>query len=97
MKNIYPALIGGGLPEIKQWVLKVTQLRQQEDLPDYVNQKNIYVSGRTTMRVPSSAIDVVNGDRLGDTVTAVDGSYQYTLVSVSGTYKWARVALDSVW
>lgn len=96
MRNSYPSISNGiTLIGLVQWAIKVTQLRQQEDLPDYTNQKNIYVSGRTVTRVPSSATDIVAGDREGDTVVAVDGSYQYTLVDVSGSLMWARVALDT--
>lgn len=98
MRNSYPNIPGAPtLVDLVAWVRKVIQYRQLEDLPDYINQKNIYVSGRSTTRIPSSATNVVDGDREGDTVAAVDGSYQYTLIDQSGTLVWARVALDTAW
>lgn len=85
------------MEDVTRWLNRISQLRSIEDLPDYFNQRNIYVSGRSTTRVPSGSSDVVVGDRQGDQVVAVDGSYLYILVSVSGSLAWSRVALTTVW
>lgn len=51
-----------------------------------------------TRAVPASATDVVTGDNPdleGDWLT--DGTYSYTLRSVSGTLKWDRQSLSVGW
>lgn len=74
---------------------KISQLRKQEDLPDYENQPQIFVSGRTTTRIPSAATDVITGDRIGDTTN--DDTYLYLLVNTTGGPLWNRIALDISW
>lgn len=51
---------------------------------------------RTGLRaVPSGNADVIAGDALGDVVT--NGTYVYTLISVSGALKWDRRAHSVGW
>lgn len=56
---------------------------------------SVFVQGRNTARVPSSATDVQADDRLGDVVN--DATYEYKLVEVSGVLKWDRRALSVGW
>ena len=98
MRSDYPILAQNPtMKDVESWLNRISQLRGIEDLPDYINQKNIYVSGRSTTRVPSSATDVVATDRKGDVVYATDATYMYTLVDNMGTLVWARIALDTAW
>lgn len=98
MRNDWPILTSNPtLQDIANYINRCSQLRSVEDLPDYTNQRNIYVSGRSTTRVPSGATDVVAGDRQGDICYALDGSYMYVLVDKSGSLVWSRVALDTTW
>lgn len=98
MRTDYPILtMNPTMKDVEKWLNRISQLRGIEDLPDYTNQKNIYISGRSTTRVPSGHTNVIAGDRVGDMVFATDASYVYYLVDKSGTLVWARVALDTAW
>lgn len=98
MRTDYPILANNPtIADIANWLNRISQLRSVEDLSDYFNQVNIYVSGRSTTRVPSGASDVQAGDRLGDQVVEVDGTFLYMLVDASGTLTWVRIALDGAW
>lgn len=98
MRTNYPAI--NAMPTISQvgkFLQYIQRARQVEDLPDWDNLNQVFVSGRSSRRVPSSATDVVAGDKLGDIVYATDGTFMYTLVSASGTNVWGRVALTLSW
>lgn len=98
MRNDYPILDSNPtMADLARWLNYISQLRSVEDLPDYTNQKNIYVSGRSTTRTPSGATDVVAGDRQGDVVYALDGSYVYVLILVAPDLIWARIPLETTW
>lgn len=84
--------------DILETVQKIVQLRKEEDIPRDNNLTSIFVSGRTTKRIPSAANDVVtgiNGDRIGDTTN--DDTYIYILVNTSGGALWTRIALSVSW
>ncbi len=95
MRTLYP------LVERKEDVLpalqEIIRLRQVEDISDFINLPQQFVSGRTTEREPSTPTDVLSSDNEGDIVINADATYQYQLVDVSGTLKWARTALDTSW
>lgn len=98
MRKNYPVI--NSIPTASQvgnFLQTIQRLRQVEDLPDWVNLNQVFVSGRSSRRIPASATDVVAGDKLGDQVVATDGSFLYMLVSVSGTNAWARVSLNISW
>lgn len=98
MRNDYPVLVGNpSLVTLWNYCNRISLLRGTEDLPDYTNQKNIYISGRSTTRVPTGHADVLATDRQGDVCYAVDASYVYYLVDKNGTLVWARIALDTGW
>lgn len=98
MRKNYPVINNSPTAsQVGNFLQTIQRLRQVEDLPDWDNLNQVFVSGRSSRRIPSSATDVVAGDKLGDQVVAVDGSYLYMLVSVSGTNKWARISLDESW
>lgn len=93
MKTPYPQF--EKQEDILPGLQKIVQLRKQEDLQDYANQVNVYVSGRTTRRVPSASNDVIKGDRIGDTTN--DDTYLYLLVNTTGGPLWNRILLDVSW
>lgn len=98
MKTQWPVLSSRpNEKELLDFLREVTRLRQIEDLPDFTNLNSQFVSGRSTSRIPSGASDVQQGDTLGDVVYALDGSFMYILVDVSGTPTWGRIAIDTTW
>jgi len=75
---------------------EVQRLREAEDIPDFTNLNQVFVSGRSTTRIPSSPTDVLSGDNVGD--VANDGSFVYTLLDIGGgTLRWDRRAIDVGW
>jgi len=98
MKTQWPVLAANPSPlEITNFLREVTRLRQTEDVPDFTNLNNVFVSGRSTSRIPTAATDVEATDVLRDIVYALDGSYMYVLIDVSGTPTWGRIAIDTAW
>jgi len=72
----------------------MSRLRDQ-DIIDRNNFSNIFLSGRTVNRIPSSSTDVSATDRIGDMSFSVDGSYVYFFIDASGTPAWRRVELGT--
>lgn len=70
----------------------ISRLRDQ-DILDRNAFPGVFLSGRTVGKIPSSSIDIVATDRVGDMSFAVDGSYVYFCINVSGAAKWRRIAL----
>lgn len=95
MRNTYPLLLSGSEKDIKDVLSDIIRLRQTEDLPDFNNLVNVFVSGRSVNRIPSAPNDVLATDSQGD--ISYDDDYQYTLVMVSGSLLWDRRALDTGW
>ena len=83
--------------QIMGFIREITQLRQEEDVPDFTNLNQVFVSGRTTQRVPSAPSNVLSTDSLGDIVTDAANGYEYKLVDNAGTYVWDRRALNIAW
>lgn len=87
--SIYPdtdnmADVVGNLKEI-------SRLREIEDIPDFTNLVNVFVSGRKVPKIPSSSADVVKTDTIND--MNWDASFLYILVDNAGTAVWRRVAI----
>lgn len=83
--------------DILDFVKEITRLREIEDIPDFTNLTQRFVSGRTTTRIPSSPSDVLATDNLGDIVTDVPNGFEYKLVDNGGTFVWERRALNIAW
>ena len=83
--------------DIFNFVKEVTRLREIEDIQDFTNLDQRFVSGRTTFRVPSSPTDVLATDNQGDIVTDVPNGFEYKLVDNAGTLVWDRRTLDISW
>lgn len=98
MKSEYPlAPSVTNAREVERWMQEIVRLRQAEDLPDFTNLTSIFVQGRNTNRIPSSAADVLATDNKWDFVYAADGSYLYILVDSSGTLTWGRITVNVAW
>lgn len=97
MQSTYPAISNNAtLAQVVSFLREIGRLRETEDLADFINLNNTFIRGRLVGRAaPSSNSDVSASDREGDTF--FDGTYQYTLVDVSGTLKWDRRVLDVSW
>ncbi len=91
--SLYPTITDE--KDVLPFLKEITRIRQDEDVPDFYNLTQRFVSGRVTNRVPSSATDVLATDNLGDIVN--DTNYEYKLVNISGTYKWDRRSLNVAW
>lgn len=95
MRSKYPILRDYTLDEVIRVLREIIRYRTNEDLIDWNNLRNIYLTGRIVAKVPTGPTDVASTDEVGD--ISYDGTYQYTLVDVSGTPTWDRRALDTSW
>lgn len=86
----YSTLIENNLESHTRALQQITRLRN-EDIGDWNNLANTYVSGRKVGRVPSSSVDVIDGDRVGD--INYDLNYLYLLSTDGVTPAWRRIAL----
>ena len=94
-RTLYPTLESSAtLEEVIELLQEIIEKRGQ-DVGDFDNLPQIYVLGRTTARVPTSATDVVATDNEADIVN--DGTYEYKLLDISGTLKWDRRTLNTTW
>ena len=73
-------------------VSQIARLRDN-DITDRNNFPNVFLSGRSVSRIPSSATDVETTDRVGD--FNVTSTYAYFCVNNSGTVIWRRCAVSS--
>lgn len=77
------------VPALRQ----IQRLREAEDIVDWNNLPQIYMSGRKVGKIPGSSADVTTGDKIGDfNYTA---SFMYLLVDDSGTPAWRRITLST--
>lgn len=83
--------------QLIEFAQETARLRQEEDIPDFDNLPNRFVTGRTTERVPSTPSDVVATDNIGDIVTDAANGFEYKLVDNGGTPVWDRRTLNTSW
>jgi len=80
------------IPALKE----IGRLREQEDVPDFDNLQERFVSGRSTDRIPTSPTDTIATDNVGDVTN--DGTYEYKLLDIGGgVLNWDRRSLDIAW
>lgn len=90
--NNYPRLISKTLDQLYDFCGEVRKERLN-DIKDFDNLTNRFMSGRKVGKIPSASSDVDATDRIGDfNYTA---SYLYILVDNSGTPVWRRATLGS--
>lgn len=79
-----------------EYFLSIISRERKNDVRAWNNLKNQFLSGRRNGRIPATATDVQEGDKLDDVVN--DGAVKYTLVDVGGgVLKWDRRSLDVEW
>jgi len=90
--KLYPVLKDQTPQGIFEWLKFVVRART-DDVQEYNNLSNVFISGRKVGRIPTSSADVIAGDKIGD--FSVDTTYAYFLVDNSGTGVWRRVAVGA--
>ena len=88
----YPILKNSTTEGIFEWLKFVVRARS-EDIQEFNNIENVFISGRRVGKIPSSSNDVVAADKIGD--FNVNATYAYFLIDNSGTAEWRRVAVGS--
>lgn len=88
----FPKYTVSNLPELIEIVRYILKERRN-DINDFENLKNVFISGRKVGKIPTGATDITNDDKVGD--ISYDASYLYIVVDNSGTAEWRRVALAS--
>lgn len=71
--------------------------QRRQDVNDFNNLQNRFITGRIVGRIPTGAADLQPGDKVGDTNFEASTSYLYRIVDNSGTPVWARIQMDMVW
>jgi hypothetical protein len=85
----YPAIINGNEKDVLR---RIVELRH-DDVSDFTNLPQVFMSGRKAGKVPTGSADVAVTDRLGD--FNYDTSYLYLAVNNAGSLVWRRVAISS--
>lgn len=88
----YPSLTPDS-PEDQKEFMRFAIRERRNDINDYNNLKNVFMSGRKVGKIPSGAADVNADDRPGD--FNYNASYLYILVDNSGTAEWRRATLST--
>lgn len=88
----FPDLGAGSLADVQRVMLEIIQDRVQ-DVKDFDNLKNVFISGRKVGKIPTGAADITTSDRIGD--FNYDPDFIYIVVNNSGTAEWRRAALSS--
>lgn len=94
--NNYPNLSPDNETDAKQLLRAIVQERDQ-DIKDFDNLRNVFMSGRKVGKIPTGASDIADTDRVGDFNYDFTTGYLYLVVDNSGTAVWSRVALDTAW
>lgn len=90
MKN-YPNIEPKTLADINV-LLRYIQKERRNDINDFNNLKDVFISGRKVGKIPTGASDISITDKLGD--FNFDADYIYICVDNSGA-EWRRVALST--
>lgn len=88
----YPYWSAATLTEVIEQLRQICSIRKS-DISTISQITTSFISGRKVGKVPSSSIDVVATDKVGD--INYTASYLYILVDNAGTPTWRRVALAS--
>lgn len=88
----YPYWSASTLIDVTEQLRQITSIRKS-DITTISQITSSFVSGRKIGRVPSSSIDVLATDKVGD--INYSASYLYILVDNAGTPVWRRTALSS--
>lgn len=90
--NPYPKL-GDRTPADVIRVLEIAVRERTQDIKDFDNLTNTFISGRKVGKIPTGAADISPTDRVGDFNYTT--SFLYIVVNNAGTAEWRRAALAS--
>lgn len=74
-------------------LLRYLLKERNNDINDFNNLKNTFISGRKVGKVPTGAADISSTDKVGD--FNYDKDYIYIVINNAGTAQWRRTALAS--
>lgn len=86
----YPFVFRNTLVDMGDVLRKIIQARK-EDIEDFYNLPQRFLSGRNVGKLPTSSVDVNTTDKLGDIHYEED--FVYILIDNSGTLEWRRYAI----
>ena len=89
----YPNLVASN--DVMYVLQEIVRIRNEQDLSLFLNLSQQFIQGRLSTRIPTASDDVVDTDRINDTV--FDAVYQYTLVNIGDVLRWDRRMLDTGW
>lgn len=87
----YPKMQDQTLNEVIKVIEYITKERRN-DVADFDNLINVFISGRKVGKIPTGSSDVADTDRLGD--FNYDHSYAYLLIDNGGA-SWRRIHLNT--
>ncbi len=88
----YPSGITNNLQEVQDQLRLICNTRKS-DITQFNNLQQIFIGGRKVGRIPSSSLDVITGDVIGD--FNVTSAFAYYLINNAGTPEWRKVAVGS--
>lgn len=86
----YPKLLKSDIDSVAS-VLQFIIRERQNDVTENTNLPQIFIGGRKVGKIPTSSIDIVATDKVGD--LNYDPNYLYIVVDNAGTAEWRRGAL----
>jgi hypothetical protein len=89
--KIYPQVIKDNIQEHTNVLKQIARLRQ-EDVQEFTNLTQVFISGRKVGKIPTSSADITPSDRVGD--FSFDPDYIYIVVDDGGAV-WRRATLGS--
>jgi hypothetical protein len=88
----FPTIRPRNMDEVIELLRYITKERTN-DVSDFENLNNRFISGRKVAKIPTGAADITDTDRVGD--FNADANYVYFCINNSGTAEWRRCALLS--
>ena len=88
----YPSLSPDSAEDQKTF-MRFAIKERKNDVNDFTNLKNVFMSGRKVGKIPTGAADVTDGDRVGD--FNCNASFLYILIDNAGTAEWRRATLST--
>ncbi len=88
----YPYWSSSNEADAREQLRTICNIRK-DDITQFQNLQNIFISGRKVGKIPSASNDVNPEDKIGD--FNVTESYAYFLIDNASMPEWRRVAMGS--
>lgn len=88
----YPDLQPRTLVDVIE-LLRYVNKERTNDIKDFDNLTNVFISGRKVGKIPTGAADISSSDRVGD--FNYDANYIYICINNAGAAQWRRATLAS--